>query len=83
MRPLKVYSVTPKLPDNLTALWDLAYNFWFSWNHDISELFERIDHQLWKNCRQNPVRFLNLLAPDIIEELSRDEFFLDRLSKTA
>ena len=82
MRPLKVYSVTPKLPDNLMALWDLAYNFWFSWNHDITELFERIDYQLWKECRQNPIKFLNLLSQDAIENLSRDEFFLDRLSKT-
>ncbi len=82
MRPLKVYSVTPKLPDNLLPLWDLAYNFWFSWNHDISELFERIDYQLWKECRQNPIKFLNLLSQDIFEDLSRDEFFLDRLNKT-
>ncbi|MFW5731115.1 MAG: alpha-glucan family phosphorylase [Desulfonatronovibrionaceae bacterium] len=82
MRPLKIYSVTPKLPDSLTALWDLAFNFWFSWNHDISELFERIDYQLWQKCRQNPVRFLNLLPQEVIAELSEDEFFLDRLEQT-
>ncbi|RQD65453.1 MAG: glycosyltransferase family 1 protein [Desulfonatronovibrio sp. MSAO_Bac4] len=82
MRPLKVYSITPKLPENLMPLWDLAFNFWFSWKHDISELFERIDYQLWKKCRQNPVRFLNLLPQEVIESLSEDEFFLDRLNQT-
>ena len=82
MRPLKVYSVTPKLPDSLTALWDLAFNFWFSWNYDISELFKRIDHQLWASCRQNPVMFLNNLSQDVIQNISSDEFFLERLAKT-
>ncbi|MFN2268048.1 MAG: alpha-glucan family phosphorylase [Desulfonatronovibrio sp.] len=82
MRPLKVYSITPKLPENLMPLWDLAFNFWFSWKHDISELFERIDYQLWKECRQNPVSFLNLLPRKVIEDLSKDEFFLDRLNQT-
>lgn len=82
MRPLKVYSITPKLPENLMPLWDLAFNFWFSWKHDISELFERIDYQLWKECRQNPVRFLNLLPQEAIVGLSKDEFFLDRLNQT-
>ncbi|WP_028574856.1 alpha-glucan family phosphorylase [Desulfonatronovibrio hydrogenovorans] len=82
MRPLKVYSVTPKLPDKLTPLWDLAYNFWFSWKHEISELFERIDYQLWRKCRQNPVKFLNLLSQEVIEDLAEDVFFLDRLNQT-
>ncbi|WP_045216637.1 alpha-glucan family phosphorylase [Desulfonatronovibrio magnus] len=82
MRPLKVYSVTPRLPDNLTPLWDLAFNFWFSWNHDICELFERIDYQLWQQCRQNPVKFLNQVSQEAIEELSKDDFFLERLQRT-
>ncbi len=82
MRPLKVYSVTPRLPDNLLSLWDLAFNFWFSWKHEISELFERIDYQLWNKCRQNPVRFLNHLSQGVIKDMSGDEFFVGRLNKT-
>jgi glycogen phosphorylase len=82
MRPLKVYSVTPRLPDNLLSLWDLAFNFWFSWKHEISELFERIDYQLWNKCRQNPVRFLNHLPQGVIKDMSGDEFFVGRLNKT-
>ncbi len=39
MQPLRVYSVVPKLPPRLKPLWELAYNYWFSWNTEIISLF--------------------------------------------
>ncbi|RQD74152.1 alpha-glucan family phosphorylase, partial [Desulfonatronospira sp. MSAO_Bac3] len=79
MRPLKVYNVIPRLPGELAPLWELAFNFWFSWKHEISELFSRIDYQLWHKSGQNPVKFLNLLPKETLEDLAGDEFFRDRL----
>ncbi len=81
MKALKVYNVIARLPEELTPLWDLAYNFWFSWKHEISELFSRIDHTLWHESGKNPVRFLNQLSQETLEELAEDEFFLDRLNQ--
>ncbi len=81
MRPLQVFSVTPRLPDNLRILWDLAYNLWFEWKHEISELFSQIDHRLWLKSHANPVWFLNQLSQGTIEELSTDPFFVERLQE--
>lgn len=79
MRPVKIYSVIPQLPEKLTPLWDLAYNYWFVWNHEIQDLFSQIDSSLWKKSRRNPVWFLNHLDQSFLEELSSDSFFLERL----
>ncbi|GAB6036992.1 alpha-glucan family phosphorylase [Fundidesulfovibrio butyratiphilus] len=79
MQPLRVYSVVPKLPPRLKPLWEMAYNFWFSWNTDIAELFAQVDQKLWRECDANPVAFLNRLPQRTLENLAADEFFLDRL----
>jgi starch phosphorylase len=71
--------VVPKLPGKLSPLWDLAYNFWFAWSSPVRELFTLIDPQLWRQCEGNPVTFLNRLPQHVMEELARDEFFLERM----
>ncbi len=80
MWPLQIYSVIPHLPEELSPLWDLAYNYWFTWKHDIHDLFSQMDLQLWKKSRSNPVWFLNHLDQRVLEELSQDSFFLERLN---
>ena len=79
MQPLQVYSVIPRLPEPLKPLWDLAYNFWFSWNHEIMEIFSQMDFVLWEQSRHNPVWFLNHLPQERLEALAQDPFFLDRV----
>ncbi|HKK34284.1 MAG TPA: alpha-glucan family phosphorylase [Desulfomicrobiaceae bacterium] len=79
MQPLQVYSVIPRLPESLNPLWDLAYNFWFSWNHEITEIFSQMDFALWERSRHNPVWFLNHLPQERLEALAQDPFFLDRV----
>ncbi|WP_027184030.1 alpha-glucan family phosphorylase [Desulfovibrio inopinatus] len=81
MQPLRVYSVIPKLPPELNPLWDLAYNLWFSWNKDILELFAQVDQGLWQQCYGNPIAFLNRLPQKTLEELARDEFYVERLNE--
>ena len=81
MQPLRVYSVVPRLPKKLDVLWDLAYNFLFVWNNDISSIFSSIDHNLWRDCQQNPVAFLNNLPQQQLEELATDDFFIQRLNE--
>ncbi len=80
MQALRVFSVVPKLPPKLEPLWDIAYNLWFSWNNDLTNLFTTIDHSLWTACQQNPVLLLNRLPQRRIEELARDDFFIQRLN---
>ncbi|MGE4538451.1 MAG: alpha-glucan family phosphorylase [Desulfovibrio sp.] len=79
MQPLRVYSVVPKLPPKLNALWDLAYNLLFSWNDDIATLFAQVDRKLWRECSGNPVGFLNRLPQKTLENLAEDDFFVERV----
>ncbi|TVQ99585.1 MAG: glycosyltransferase family 1 protein [Desulfovibrionales bacterium] len=79
MKPLHTYSVIPKLPKSLHALWDLAQNVWFDWNHDVTGLFSQIDPKLWARSYGNPIAFLNHLPQATLESLARDDFFLERL----
>ena len=83
MQPLHVYTVVPKLPEKLLPLKTLASNLYFSWQHEIEELFAQIDRELWEKGEHNPVWFLNHLPQSVLEELAEDEFFLDRLSTIA
>ncbi len=80
MQPLRIYSVIPRLPAKLEPLWELAHNTWYSWNGEIEEVFSKIDPALWRDSYQNPVEFLNRVPQKVLEQLARDEFFLDRLS---
>ncbi len=79
MQPLRVYSVVPKLPVKLEPLWDMAYNYWFSWNSAIEDIFAQIDPRLWRESYKNPVWFLNHVPQQRLEELASDELYLDRL----
>ena len=83
MQPLRVYSVVPRLPSQLKELWDLAYNYLFVWNSDIASIFSTIDQVLWRDCQQNPVKFLNSLPQQQLEELANDDFFVQRLKEAA
>ena len=79
MRPIRSFSVIPRLPPKLEVLWDLAYNYWFCWNDGVSDLFAQIDLDIWRACHGNPVAFLNQLPQKTLEELARDEFFVERV----
>ncbi|WP_261807659.1 alpha-glucan family phosphorylase [Paenibacillus sp. N3.4] len=64
------------LPPNINRLSDLAYNLWFSWNHDALELFARIDPVQWKQSGHNPVRLLHEASESQLQQLSEDPDFL-------
>lgn len=61
-----------KLPQTIERLPELAYNLWFSWNNDATELFARIDRERWDQFIHNPVRLLMETDPAHLEQLSRD-----------
>lgn len=80
MQPLQTYTVVPKLPEKLQVLKELAYNLYFSWQHDVEDFFASMDRDLWEKSEHNPILLLNHLPQGVLEELAEDEFFLDRLS---
>ncbi len=69
------------VPEPLSRLKELAYNYWWTWQRDARRLFERVDPDLWSRYR-NPVRLIQLAHESRLDELSRDRGFLDDLDRT-
>lgn len=61
------------LPESLSRLTVLSKNIWYSWNPRAKALFDRIDSSLFEECEGNPVKMLQLLSGQRIEELLADE----------
>lgn len=64
------------LPEKLSALRDIAYNFWWVWNYDAKTLFQRIDSELWESVNHNPVHFLNLVSSSSLQKASHNDDFM-------
>lgn len=81
MRPIIDVHVSPHIPEGLGALRELAFNLWWCWHHKAYELFRRIDGDLWEECHHNPVVLLGGVKQNRLEELSRDEGFLNHMDE--
>ena len=65
---------------------NLGSNLWWSWDHRLDEVFQRIDAPLWEHLRNNPTAFvhdvsdktLTNAAPGIIAEIIAIEDSLAR-----
>ena len=80
MRPVHSFIVSAHLPENLTKLKELAYNYWWCWNSDAKELFLRVNRQLWVEVDHNPVLLLNKLSKEQLEDLSQQDDFISFLN---
>ena len=78
-RMLHKFTVVPSLTGELTALQRVAYNLWWSWEPDATALFRRLDPDLWKSTRHNPVEMLGVLQQTTLEALKSDEGFMAHL----
>ncbi|HXE96357.1 MAG TPA: alpha-glucan family phosphorylase [Dongiaceae bacterium] len=78
-RMLHKFTVVPSLTDELAALQRVAYNLWWCWEPDATNLFRRLDPDLWKSTRHNPVEMLGILQQTTLESLKSDEGFMAHL----
>ena len=53
-----------RLPARIERLWELAYNLWWTWDHDATRLFSLLDPDSWDDLQHNPIRSLKSLPPD-------------------
>ncbi len=61
---------------------DLARNMWWSWNPPAGTVFSQLDPELWDQCGENPVMFLDKLQPSRIEEMGRDKEYIKLYNDT-
>jgi len=83
MRSLKYahsFEVVKQLPEALLPLRTLAYNYWWTWNHETRSMFRDIGRELWDQVEHNPIELINKLTQDEIDRLARDDVFLAKLN---
>lgn len=76
IRPVATVDVSPNLPPELERLRELAYNLYWSWNHEISTLFRRLDENLWIKTNYNPVWLLGQIRQETLEIAIKDMAFM-------
>lgn len=70
--------VTTELPSELSRLRDLAYNLWWSWNNEAIDLYRDIDLALWEKLNKNPIRFLQEVNHNKLQDKISDPSFMQR-----
>jgi starch phosphorylase len=80
-RKLHRFTVVPSLPRELAGLHTIAHNLWWTWEPEALELFRRMDSELWRETRHNPVKMLGALQQTRLEELLADDGFLAHLRR--
>lgn len=78
---IQKYKVVPSLPVELSALRDLAYNLYWSWDHDLRNLFRRLDRDLWEKTGHNPILLLGSIDQQRLEARARDDGYLAHLQR--
>jgi len=64
-----------ELPSEIDGLYDLAYNFWWSWTREARQLFSSIDSDAWARYR-NPVELLLNVERAQLERLVENTTFM-------
>ncbi len=66
----------PDLPERIEGLRRLAYNLWWSGHRRAWQLFQILDPHVWRDSDHNPIRMLDALPGDLLEEAAGREDFL-------
>jgi glycogen phosphorylase len=75
------FNVVPALPKALEPLREIAYNLYWTWNHEAVELFRRMDRKMWEEMGHNPVIMLGKTDQKRLVELSQDDGFLSHMNR--
>lgn len=76
-----VAHLASRLPDRLSALAEIAYNYRWSWTPGGPELFATIDDARWQRSEHNPVRFLVEVPTARLEAVASDDELVGRVEE--
>lgn len=79
MKPIHSFLVKAKLPENLEKIKEIAYNYWWCWDSEAKELFNRMNRKLWSEVHHNPILLINRLSQDELTHLSKQLDFVNYL----
>jgi starch phosphorylase len=66
----------PLLPDRISGLWQLAFNLWWTWHPEAREVFRLLDYPLWRLTSHNPVRMLQTVSHERLNQAAREPAFV-------
>lgn len=81
MARIKKFRVVPSLPEALQPLMSIAKNLWWVWNFEAIELFRRLDVDLWRDLRHNPIAFLGAISQKQLNEAAESESFIAHMNR--
>jgi starch phosphorylase len=81
MARIKRFRVVPSLPEKLQPLMQIAKNLWWVWNFEAIELFRRLDVELWRDLRHNPIAFLGAISQKQLNEAAESESFIAHMNR--
>ncbi len=81
MKPIRTFNVSPSLPETLEPLRKLAYNLHWDWNSEAKNLFQRLERDLWRATRHNPVLMLGQISQERLAEVAEDDGFLAHMDR--
>ena len=83
VKPIATLIVKPALPKALQGLEALAYNLRWAWDPDTIDLFRRIDPVLWETAYHNPVRMINDIGQERLDQLSNNPGFMAHFKRVS
>ncbi len=81
MKHIRTFVIVPSLPEVLDPLRQLAYNLWWTWNPAATDLFRRLDVDLWRAVGHNPVALLGQSSQERLEQAARDDAYVAQLCR--
>jgi len=79
VKALRRFTVRPQLPEPLQPLGALIRNLRWAWHPASQDLFADIDRSLWQRFEGDPLKLLGAVSVARLQELARDDAFLDRM----
>ncbi|MDD1673480.1 MAG: alpha-glucan family phosphorylase [Methanomicrobiales archaeon] len=64
------------VPERISGLVDLSYNLWWSWTPEAMMLFRQLNVHAWIESVHNPVKMLQSIPPNFLEEAARRPQYL-------
>ena len=81
MKPLYRLNIVPSLPEQLTPLWELGHNLWWTWSKETIRTLYQLDPETWTESQRDPLRFWASLRPDQLDALIADEQLRGRIER--
>ncbi|OGP83680.1 MAG: carbohydrate phosphorylase [Deltaproteobacteria bacterium RBG_16_58_17] len=73
----RTFTAVANLPPKISRLREVAYNLWWTWNPGARVLFSSLDPNVWAVMGNNPVRMLENVSPERLQEASENASYMN------